>query len=290
MKKFTILVILALLTIAGTGYAQSSPAGIYASILPAPNPFELPAANTRLSLELTFGARKGQDVNYVPMKACLLPVTNHSAFQDKEIRSYFVGDCGVPDSAEYAVVRVTAYGGTNIPMGMWMFPGAGFYTMTPNSVSDSGGVLMGAWLPAIVFVGNNETKSGTAIVQLRDMVPPMSFPPAHKAFELQIRNGGEAYALVEIVGYTLPKTASPATASSGAMVWKGVWNGTPSYSPGDVVRAINGTWIKTATGWDIVAGPSGYASNAAATNSESLVSGPPDSPAEASKNGPNPNQ
>ena len=233
IRRLVILIALALLVIAGTGYAEDPTASpsTYFNLLPRQNPFEVPAQNTKLSLELPFGDRR--EVVYVPMKACVLTGPSSNWFVDKETRVYFAGNCGgVPETAEHLFIRVTAIG-VNIQDYGWDFPGAGFYTTTPNSASTETGTLYGGWVQAIVFVQRaGQVETGAAIVELK-LFQASGFA-MRKGFELELKYG-EAYAIVEVVGYTLPKTAK-----STGLSWKGVRLPHMKYAVNDLVTDEKG--------------------------------------------------
>lgn len=231
MKKFSTLIALALFTVAGTGYASEG------------NPFDVPAAQMKLSLELSFGDR--HEVNYVPMQACRLvdtriPQNGKTYFVDREVRAYTTQGCRVPENAEHVVLKVTAIG-LRVPIS-WSSPGAGFYTTTPNSATDEVGGLLGGGKPAIVFVEAGRTAVGSAIVELKAI--PVAFQ-TYKGFELKLENGDAVHAVVDVVGYTVAKITHPTT--GGGLAWKGIWSSTSTYTKGDIVKAVNGLWTCVAS-------------------------------------------
>ncbi|MDD2702351.1 MAG: hypothetical protein PHH36_14100 [Sideroxydans sp.] len=247
MKKFTVLIALALLVGAGIGYAQEPTTAAY-PIFKDTNPFSTKVENLRLNMELTFGDKR--EMSYTPIPACALVDTTvlpgDTFFKEDEVRSFAVeAKCGVPKEAEHVTLRIVATG-VRVPT-WWNIPGVGFYTTTPNSASDGVGMMLGGIKPAIVFVESvGKTNAGAAVVELKNIPIPFG---AVKGVEV-VAKYGDAHALIEVVGYTTPKTGSTATASAArmAMYWAGDWTPATTYGKGDMVTSASGVWICTASG------------------------------------------
>ena len=246
MKKFTVLIALALLAATGTSYAEE-PATIAFPIIKDTNPFSTKVENLKLGMELTFGDKR--EMSYTPVPACTLVDTFASPggvfFKEDEARAFSVETCGVPKNAEHVTLRI-ATTGVRVPA-WWGTSGVGFYTSTPNSASDGVGVMVGGIKPAIVFAeAIGKTNIGAAVVELKDVV--ISFGWA-RGVEI-IAKYGDAHALIEVVGYTTPKTSGTATPTAARlqMYWAGDWTPVAVYGRGDMVSSATGIWICTASG------------------------------------------
>lgn len=247
MKRSAILAVVMLLIVAGTGYAEEPVVAAY-PIFKDTNPFSTKVENLKLGMELTFGDKR--EMSYTPVPACALvdttAIPGDMFFKEDEVRSFAVeAKCGVPKEAEHVTLRIVATG-VRVPS-WWNIPGVGFYTSTPNSASDGVGMMLGGIKPAIVFAESvGKTSVGAAVVELKNLAIPFG---SVKGVEV-IAKYGDAHALIEVVGYTTPKTGSTATPSAArtAMYWAGDWTPAATYGKGDMVTSASGVWICTASG------------------------------------------
>ncbi len=264
MKKFTVLIALALLAATGIGYAQNSDS----RPIPAPagsNPTAVPIANINLISQLNFGEK--HMVRGTWIWPCLLTDTrmleknkyfNANLDTEKNPRVFSVEGCAVPADAEHVMLRITAIAVTVLP-NEWG-PDPGFYTVAPNSASDDVGRQVGGSKPPIVaFSSLQPTAEGGAMVELKK-IPVGGFGGATQRVVEFFVERGDAHAVIEVVGYALRSNGTQAAPPSDrmAMYWAENWTSVAVYGRGDVVSSSTGVWVCTASGspncakWDLV--------------------------------------
>ena len=106
----------------------------------------------------------------------------------------------------------------------------------------------GKWTAIFSIVHDWRRESGTGVAQLTVAADGFT---VRKALALKV-DYGDTHVIVDVLGFTTKRTESSSPASPGAMAWKGAYSASTAYATGDVVSAPNGTWVKTAAGWDQV--------------------------------------
>jgi hypothetical protein len=257
MKKLSVLLVLTLIAfvVAGTGFAQTSiPAK--EEMLTDLNFPPLPPDDSIVGLQQLIKNNFGDNTArlYQKVKPCRVLDTRNSP--EGYIRNGLaearyapvagcLNDYYMPNEWVDVVIQVTAIGVQN-----W-YP-AGLLKTTSQSSPQQVGLALGLGEAPVVYFWEGQVSQRGVVVRLQN-APANSRYAGTKVIGLYAENGS-THAIVDVIGFTIKRAEGASAGTPGTMVWRGAWDASKSYSPDDVVSSVNGTWIRTAGGWDLVSG------------------------------------